>query len=182
MANFTETTMTTGLRYEILIDHRENKSQCTIYPLRERTDFQISYYGGGLRPILAFTSDILLHVNGIPLDEFAPTHPQPRSIATIDCTWKRIPTTLRRIRRPLPRLVKIPTDFLTAYPRRSKIEGMDPDGGLATIEALFIAAAFFGKWDESLLEKYHFKKEFLQVNSQNWKKYALGPAGNSVAS
>jgi hypothetical protein len=82
--------------------------------------------------------------------------------------------TMQRVSLPLPRLVRIPEGFTTAYARRNK-EGKDPDAGLATIEALFIAAAFLGFWDESLLEKYYFKSEFLKGNEALWRKYRLGP-------
>jgi pre-rRNA-processing protein TSR3 len=96
-------------------------------------------------------------------------------IATIDCTWKKLAPALARVEGPLPKLARIPADFVTAYPRKSKTPGLDPDGGLATIEALFIAAAFMGSWDESLLEKFHFKNQFLELNSALWKKYKLKP-------
>jgi pre-rRNA-processing protein TSR3 len=80
---------------------------------------------------------------------------------------------MQRVAKPLPKLVRIPDGFVTAYPRRNK-EGNDPGEGLATIEALFIAAAFLGFWDETLLEKYYFKDAFLKENEALWKKYGLG--------
>lgn len=164
------------LDFEVLIDKRENKKQCTIHPLRERPDFHLRYFDTGTELLPPLAGDVLLHVDGEPLDEFARRRPEVGRIATIDCTWKRLGPVLKRLPLPLPALVKIPASFVTAYPRRSKIPGLDPDGGLATIEALFIAAAFFGVWDETLLEKFHFKKEFLALNSKNWNRYQLGPA------
>ena len=74
--------------------------------------------------------------------------------------------------RPLPRLARIPDGFVTAYPRRNK-EGNDPEAGLATIEALFIAAAFLGNWDESLLDKYHFQNSFLEINREIFERFGL---------
>ena len=76
------------------------------------------------------------------------------------------------LEKPFPPLVKIPEGFQTAYPRRNK-KGEDPSTGLATIEALFIAAAFLGHWDETLLEKYHFGQDFLRINESLWNQYGL---------
>ena len=161
------------ISFEVLMDRRENKKQCTVYPLRARPDFSLRYFDNGKEMLPAFAADILLHVGGEPLDAFRARHTGARRIATIDCTWKRLATVIDRVAAPMPKLVKIPGEFVTAYPRRSKIPGMDPEGGLATIEALFIAAAFLGKWDESLLGEFHFKNQFLELNSENWKKFNL---------
>lgn len=159
------------MQFEILMDKKENPRKCTILPMKDREDFHIRYFKGA-DPIASFKADALLHIGGedmatIPRGEIT-------SIALIDCNWKLVEPALKRVVRPLPRLVRIPEGFVTAYPRKNK-EGKDPDGGLATIEALFIAASFLGNWDESLLEKYHFKTEFLEMNKKLWKQYKLGP-------
>ncbi|TWW09502.1 hypothetical protein E3A20_13650, partial [Planctomyces bekefii] len=95
--------------------------------------------------------------------------------SAVDCVWRRLPQILRWIEQPWPRLVAIPQDFVTAYPRRNK-QNLDPEGGLATIEALFIAAAFLKNWDLSLLKEYHFGPAFLEANGKTFEKYRLGPA------
>ena len=153
------------------MDRKENPRKCTILPQKGRSDFQIRYFGGP-KPVPAFSSDCLLHLSGDCLSQI--DHSSLKSIALIDCNWKKVPHALRRVERPLPRLVRIPEGFETAYPRRN-LEGKDPEGGLATIEALFIAAAFLGQWDETILDKYHFKNPFLSMNEERWKKYRLGP-------
>lgn len=163
-----------ALQFEILMDKKEKPNKCTIHPLADRADFHIRYFSKNL-PIPAFTSSCLLHIEGVdlstlPRDSFS-------SIAMIDCVWKTVEPALARVARPLPTLVKIPAGFTTAYPRKNK-QGLDPDGGLATIEALFISAAFLGLWDESLLSKYHFGAAFLKENDAQWKKYKLGPYGH----
>lgn len=161
------------LRYEILIDKLENPRKCTIQPLKGRPDFQLRYFSGS-KPIAAFTADCLLHVDGEDLA--ALPRGELRSLGLIDCTWKKVGPALQRIAKPLPRLVRIPEGFVTAYPRRNK-QGQDPAEGLATIEALFIAAAFLGFWDETLLEKYYFKDAFLKENEPQWRRHGLGPHG-----
>lgn len=157
------------MRYEILVDKLENPRKCTIAPLRGREDFSFRYFSGN-KPVAPFTADCLLHIDGECLTGIP--RGSLRSLALIDCTWKKVPGVLQRLERPLPRLVRMPDGFVTAYPRMNK-EGLDPSGGLATIEALFIAAAFMGRWDLSLLENYHFKNQFLELNEALWNKYAL---------
>ena len=160
-----------GKRYEILVDKLENPRKCTIQVHRGREDFVLRFFSGN-KPISPFDADCLLHIDGEDLAKIPPGTLQ--SLALIDCTWKKVAPTLGRVARPLPRLVRIPEGFVTAYPRKNK-QGEDPASGLATIEALFIAAAFLGFWDETLLEKYYFKALFLQENEPLWRKYRLGP-------
>ena len=166
--------MKPGLKFEILMDRKENPRKCTILPQKAREDFTIRYFAGG-RPIRAFQADCLLHIDGEDLSLLK--NVQVSSVGLIDCNWKKVTGCLQKLVKPLPRLVSFPQGFKTAYPRRNA-EGKDPDGGLATIEALFIAAAFLGFWDETLLDKYHFKDAFLEMNTALWKKYRLGPYGN----
>jgi pre-rRNA-processing protein TSR3 len=53
--------------------------------------------------------------------------------------------------------------YKTAYPRVSK-RGTDPDNGLASIEALYIAYRVLGRPTEGLLDHYHWRDEFLRLN------------------
>lgn len=163
--------MRPSLNYEILMDKKENPRKCTILPQKTRPDFKIRYFSGG-KKIPAFEAHCLLHIDGECLSEMKPEGIS--SLGLIDCTWRKVAGCLQRLEKPLPRLVRIPDGFETAYPRRNA-EGKDPEAGLATIEALFIAAAFLGFWDETLLEKYYFKQDFLERNLPQWKKYKLGP-------
>lgn len=159
------------LTFEILMDRKENPRKCTIHPLRERPDFLVRFFGS--RPKIArFESDCLLHIDGEDLSKI--DHSEIKSLGLIDCTWKKVAGCLQRLEKPFPRLVRIPEGFVTAYPRRNA-EGKDPEAGLATVEALFIAAAFLGKWDETLLDHYYFKDSFLKLNELLWKQYKLGP-------
>jgi pre-rRNA-processing protein TSR3 len=49
----------------------------------------------------------------------------------------------------------------TAYPRVSKIDH-DPTGGLASVEALYIAQLLLGKRDDSLLSTYYWREVFME--------------------
>ncbi|MCO5143208.1 MAG: hypothetical protein M9962_08980 [Oligoflexia bacterium] len=161
------------MKFEILIDKKENPHKCTIHPLKSREDFSIRYFSKNQK-IQAFQADCLLHIDGQCLSNVSNNF---QSLGLIDCTWRKVSGVLQRLEKPLPFLVKIPEGFQTAYPRKNQ-EGKDPSGGLATIEALFIAAAFCKKWDESLLDKYYFKQQFLDINIPQWKLFHLGPYKN----
>jgi hypothetical protein len=39
-----------------------------------------------------------------------------------------------------------------------------PPGGLASVEALFLASHLLGKPDPTLLSNYHFRRRFLAIN------------------
>lgn len=158
------------MQFEILMDAKENPRKCTILPLKHRSDFNIRYFRGG-RTIEPFFAQALLHIDGEDLSKISS---RITSLALIDCNWKHVEPTLQRVQRPLPQLVRIPEGFQTAYPRRNKM-GNDPEAGLATIEALFIASAFLGFWDETLFEKYYFKEDFLEKNKALWKHYKIKP-------
>ena len=51
----------------------------------------------------------------------------------------------------------------TAYPRVSKM-GTDPDNGLASIEAMYIAYHLLGRPTDGLLDHYHWAEQFLAAN------------------
>ncbi len=157
------------LEYEIIVDHSETANKCTILPLSYRADFHID------RRRLSHTlsADILLHPNGLPLPQFIMVQPRVQRLAAIDCIWRRLDPILERLEHPHPHLVRIPEQFVTAYPRRSR-KDFDPDGGLATIEALFIAAAFVGTWDLSLLREYFFAEKFLELNAAAFRHFGIG--------
>ena len=160
------------LDFEIVVDKGEKPNKCTILPLINRSDFKI-YRPGRNQVIGPLSGDLLLHPDGELLHEMKID--DVKRLSVIDSNWKLLPMLLGRVALPLPKLARIPDGFLTAYPRRSKLN-TDPDGGLATIEAIFIAAAFFGVWDETLFNKYHFGKEFLTINADTFARFNLRPA------
>lgn len=154
------------LQYEIIVDHSETANKCTILPLAYRDDFHI------MRSPQTLTADILLHPDGIPLPGPLPASQPVQRLAAIDCVWRRLEPILQKIRVPHPPLFSIPPDFVTAYPRVSR-KDFDPVGGLATIEAIFIAAALLGNWDLSLLREYYFAEKFLKANAAIFERYGL---------
>ena len=57
----------------------------------------------------------------------------------------------------------LPGHFVTAYPRKQE-DCPDPERGLASVEALYIAHQILGHDTEGLLEHYHWKEKFLEKN------------------
>ena len=57
----------------------------------------------------------------------------------------------------------IPGGFRTAYPRRQN-DCPNPEEGLASIEALYIAYILMGRDPTGLLDNYHWKDLFLEKN------------------
>jgi pre-rRNA-processing protein TSR3 len=82
-----------------------------------------------------------------------------RPLLLLDSTWRLLPQIEaclfgQGVRRTLP---AVPT----AYPRISKI-AEDPMGGLASVEALFLAKLLLGERDDALLADYYWRDVFLE--------------------
>lgn len=154
-----------GVAFEIWVDARERPRKCTVTPLAGRADVSIARFEPG--QAIPVASAWLLHPDGEPLDRFA-RGPEGRActrLAVLDTTWKRVPDLVARIAAPVPpRRLAIPAGFVTVYPRRNQ-KGLDPAAGLASVEAIFLAAAFLGNYDESFLAHYHWRAEFLALNA-----------------
>lgn len=160
------------MNYEILVDHSETANKCTILPLAYRSDFRIRRVTAG--KILPLHAQFLLHPEGEVLSLETHAGDRQADLAAIDCIWRRLAPIMQLVATPIPRLVRIPEGFVTAYPRKSRLS-FDPPKGLATIEALFIAAALLGNWDETLLREYYFAREFLALNRTVFESYGVMP-------
>jgi pre-rRNA-processing protein TSR3 len=100
------------------------------------------------------TGFIVLGLDAPVLSEADAEYP----ILLLDSTWRLLPQLEaclkgQGLRRSLPMVE-------TAYPRVSKVSE-DPLGGLASVEALYLSRLLQGRLDESLLEAYHWKDDFL---------------------
>jgi pre-rRNA-processing protein TSR3 len=157
--------------YEVVLDCGETANKCTISPLASRADFRLIY--AKTSPLFGpFQAEILLHHQGECLTTLKNKITAPiAGISCIDCIWRRLDHLLDRVAQPLPHLARIPEGFITAYPRKSKV-CPDPENGLATIEAIFVAAALLGHWDLTLFSKYYFGKKFIELNRERF--LALG--------
>lgn len=85
-------------------------------------------------------------------------------LVLIDGTWrlaKKMIENIPALKQTIAR--SIPQRFRTAYPRRQQ-DCPDPESGLASIEALWIAYSILGRDTTGLLDMYYWKDEFIKKN------------------
>ncbi len=150
----------------VVIRHpKERLSKCSLEPLRDRPE--ITFYKA--RPGFTFdaTGYILLHTEGEELGGKNPFSVERATDAAsapkfllLDSTWRLLPQ-LEACVIGEPIRCRLPDGVRTAYPRVSKIAD-DPTGGLASVEALYLARRLLGDDDPSLLDHYHWRDAFLQ--------------------
>ena len=139
----------------VVIRHpRENRKKCSLRHLCGRADFRFFNARDG------FTFD----ATGYTLLEIGAPTISPadacRPLLMLDSTWFLLPKIRGKIcGNFVPR--GLPDGIKTAYPRVSKMTA-NPDGGLASIEALYAAFYLMGTPRPELLEGYIFAEEFLK--------------------
>lgn len=144
----------TPIRTVVIRHPKERISKCSLRFLHDRPE--MTFLRG--KPGFTFdaTGHTLLDVDGEPLSAADAGRP----LLLLDSTWRWLPQLMScvvgaPVRRSLPHAVR------TAYPRASKLWA-DPERGLASIEALYLARRILGDDDPTLLAGYHWKDEFLQ--------------------
>lgn len=145
----------------IIIRHRkENKKKCTLEPLRSLEGFDFYHYPK-TKELPCLDSYVLLDFDGPPLS----LEDRDKEIILIDGTWKYAEKMYKDLfldakvsKRSLP------SSIVTAYPRKQD-DCSNPDRGLASIEALYVAFCILNKDREALLDSYYFKGEFLAKNA-----------------
>ncbi|MBM3193504.1 MAG: DTW domain-containing protein [Chlamydiae bacterium] len=141
----------------IILRHRkENLKKCSLRGLENRDDMQFFTYPKDSLPPLS--NYILLDMNAPLLSEKDKTF----GIFLIDGTWNYAKKMTNSIKEPLIKR-SLPNHFKTAYPRRQD-SCDDPERGLASIEALFIAYSLLERTSDGLLDHYHWKDTFLKMN------------------
>ena len=145
---------------------KERIRKCSLTPLQKRSDFRF------LKASKHFQFDatgfILLSLNATVLSKKDAGHP----LLLLDSTWRLLPELIRCLTgNPIRR--SLPSGIETAYPRRSKIS-VDPSGGLASVEALYVALKILGREDPSLLAEYRWKDLFLSRLAEQAKERSDG--------
>ena len=138
----------------VIRHHKERLSKCSLGPIEGRANIQFHKAREGFS--FDATGYTLLSIDA-PVLSVADTG---KPLLLLDSTWRLLPAfegciTGEPIRRSLP------AGTQTAYARVSKISD-DPNGGLASIEALYLACKLLGEDDETLLDGYRWKEEFLE--------------------
>ena len=103
---------------------------------------------------------VLLHAEG-PLMSPGDLEEAVDGLLLIDCSWRRVSKLMRTVEgeavaRRLPAL-------RTAYPRKSRTF-VDPEEGLASVEALVAALSLLGRPRPEFLDAYRWRERFLELN------------------
>ena len=138
----------------IVVHPRERRSKCTVNGLRGRDGFVFwKYPGQGPQSLENY---VRLGFGGPAIDP----GDAGKGLLILDGTW-RWAETMERDYEDLP--IRSLPPLQTAYPRVSRTYD-DPDGGLATIEALYAAYRVMGRDTDGLLDDYHWAEEFCESN------------------
>ena len=147
-------TATNALPTIIVRDPREKKHKCSVYPLRGREGFIFVTYPA--RHSLDLEGYVRLAPEGPELS----TEDAESGLLLLDASWRWSRAMTQNYEDVPPRSL---AGYQTAFPRTSRL-GTDPENGLASIEALFIAYRILGRSTEGLLDHYHWAEEFLARN------------------
>lgn len=141
----------------IIMHPKERVRKCTVAWLKGDPRFR--FFRGPRRPE-DLSGYVRLAMEGPVLSEAD----AECGLLVLDGTWKLVD-------RLAPAVDEVPTRRLpplwTAYPRTSKVR-VDPDGGLATIEAVYAALRIMKRDVSGLLSRYHWADEFLRLNHAVW--------------
>ena len=139
----------------IVVHPKERRSKCTVEPLRSRDDFVFwTFPEPGDEPLDNF---VRLGFGGPVLNAADDGH---RGLLVLDGTWK-LAGKMENVFNDIP--IRSLPQTETAYPRKSKVFD-DPHGGLATIEAIYIANRLLNRSTDGLLDEYYWRDEFLRLN------------------
>jgi pre-rRNA-processing protein TSR3 len=140
----------------IIVHPRENRKKCSVEPLRGRPGFQFATFRPPAFVELPAPQYVRLGIGGPVLgraDEHA-------GLLVLDGTW-RWAEAMEAQYQHIP--VRSLPSWKTAYPRVSKVFE-DPDTGLATIEAIWLAYWCLGRDTTGLLDQYRWGPQFLELN------------------
>lgn len=152
----------------ILRHRRENLRKCSLRGLEGRADLRFFTYPQ--HPLPPLKGYVLLTLGAPPLS----AADKEGGLLLIDGTWRLAQTMKAQLPgRYLER--SLPAGFLTAYPRRQD-DCTDPERGLASVEALYIAYTLLGRPTEGLLDHFHWKEPFLDKNQNLFIKTRGGEA------
>jgi pre-rRNA-processing protein TSR3 len=139
----------------VIVRHpQESARKCSILPLRGRPDLVFLTYPVAAKPPLE--GYVRLAAEGPELS----VADAACGLLLLDGSWRWAEAMTRAFQDVPPRSLH---GFRTAYPRISK-QGTDPDNGLASVEALFLAYHILGRPTTGLLDHYRWAEEFLRLN------------------
>lgn len=143
----------------IILRHRkENLKKCSLRGLEQRSDLLFFTYPQSIPANL--NGCFILDMDGEPLT--VQDNQQP--LILVDGTWRYAAQMQRDLLSRFSLIPRaLPPHFRTAYPRRQE-DCLDPNRGLASLEALYIAMQILEGDVTHLLDHYYWKEEFLKIN------------------
>lgn len=144
----------------IIWRHRkENLKKCSLKNLETREDLLFFTYPKD--KLCDISNYVILSLNAPALTDID----ADKGLLFIDGTWKYAEA-MKKILSQDKKLQwrSLPNIYKTAYPR-VQTGCPDPTHGLATVEALYLSYLITKKDPTGLLDYYHFKDEFLRINS-----------------
>src|SRR5262245_37678451 len=139
----------------VIVRHpKENPKKCSVLPLRERPDVVLLRHPVADRPPLDGYVRLAAAGPGLTAADAG------CGLLLLDGSWRWAGAMTRDFEDVPPRSLR---GWRTAYPRVSKL-GTDPDNGLASVEALFVAYHLLGRPTDGLLDHYRWAEEFLRAN------------------
>ncbi len=147
--------MTAAYPPTVIVRHtRENPRKCSVLPLRGRPGLLFLNYP--LKERLPLEGYLRLAADGPELS----AADAARGVLLLDGSWRWAASMTRDFIDVEPRSLH---GYRTAYPRVSKL-GTDPDNGLASVEALFVAYHLLGRPTDGLLDHYRWAAAFVRLN------------------
>lgn len=147
----------------IIRHHKENLRKCTLRGFGRRADVKMfTYPTFETGPLPDLTGRIWLTLDAPPLT----AADAGCDLLLLDATWRhaaRMVSALSpNLKDTVPR--SIPAGFVTAYPRR-QTECPDPQRGLASVEALYVAYHILGRDTAGLFDNYLWANDFVTLNA-----------------
>ncbi len=150
----------------IVRDRHEKPGKCSVTPLRGRPEYLFHTYPLASPPELA--GYVRLGLDGPPLGPADAA----AGLLLLDASWRNVVAMEKAFAevpgRTLPAI-------RTAFPRVSKL-GHDPDAGLATVEALYVALLILGRPLDGVLDDYRWRVPFLTANAALFARLAAAAA------
>lgn len=144
----------------IFIRHRrENLKKCSLRGLESRSDTIFLKYPKDPLPFL--DGYLMLDLDGPPLSDVD----FGRGLLLLDGTWRYAEKMHQWVEGQITLEKRsIPSHYRTAYPRRQD-DCADPERGLASVEAFYLAYMLLGRNTDGILDNYHWKEDFLKLNN-----------------
>lgn len=137
----------------VLRHPKENRRKCSLEPLVGDPRFEfVRWHPSSAHDATGYT---LLEIDAPVLTGADAGRP----LLILDSTWRYLPK-MRQALRGLFAPRSLPAALATAYPRVARLS-RNPDAGLASIEAVYAALRILGQRDDTLLDSYRWKDDFL---------------------